>query len=159
MLAILAALAILSTLYDVYLRHFNSEIDSMILPLHRSNEEIKVSNSLEKNHSLNLSSNLSDPVELTCQTTVCQQFLLSFSIIQNTEKLVKVNNRYAIFDTFRFLLTFGVYSLQTFNFQAMLTMQMLKNVLYTTPMEILYSNAYWFARAPGYLIDGFVFIL
>lgn len=145
---------LLCSLYDLLLKYLqaNTSESSSLLP-------ILTMNNNDQKYYPELTSNLSPACPATPpKRTFSQQLILSFSAIENTKKLFSYNNRFAIFDTIRFVLTIGVYSLQTFNFQ-LLTLQMMRGILYTSPLELLHSNSLWFARAPGYFIDGFTFNL
>jgi len=91
------------------------------------------------------------------QSKTWGKFLISFSAITNTNKLLKVDNRFAVLDTMRLFLTFGVYCLQFFDFTFMFGMIGLKRITGSVPMHWLSKNRYWFAKTPGVWIDGFMF--
>jgi hypothetical protein len=84
------------------------------------------------------------------------QILLSFSVITNTKKLLEVNNRFAALDTLRLCLTFGVYSLQSYDFTMLLAIGGLKRIAKELPFKMLSYNRYWFTRTAGVWIDGFM---
>ena len=158
----LGSLVLLSSLYHLYLTYLCDP---------KSIEKKPLIDSQDLNNNCNGSNcDVQKSLELSCKLepphpseppkrTICQQFVLSFSAIQNTNKLLRVDNRYGVLDTIRLILTFFVYALQTFHFTAGFTAQMLRSVADTVPGELANSNAYWFARTPGIWIDGFMFTL
>jgi hypothetical protein len=91
------------------------------------------------------------------QSKTWGKFLISFSAIANTNKLLKVDNRFAAIDTIKLFLTFGIYSLQFFDFTFMMGTVGLKRVTESVPMHWLSKNRYWFAKTPSIWIDGFMF--
>src|SRR5699024_2215245 len=131
----LGVIVSLASLYHLYLTH--------IVDRRPSKTKLVISINNDGNNNSEVDLNKSKPVEFAgkhavdmapilkqpnCppKRTIPQQFVLAFSAVGNSEKLFRIDDRLAVLDTFRFVLTFAVYSLQTFHFQAMFTMQMLR---------------------------------
>ena len=85
--------------------------------------------------------------------------VIAFSAIENTKNLIQFDNRHAVLDTIRFLLTFAIFATQEFGLNVMFTPHKLRNHLLTAPIEMIRSNWYWFIRVPGLWNDCFTFTL
>lgn len=105
-------------------------------------------------------SSTSEPRSFYTDRSLLVQMLLSFGAIRNSQLLANIENRIAALDTTRFLLIYVLSTINSFWFGIFVTgLKGLKGITRTIPYEILYHNAYWFARIPGVWCDGFVFTM
>ena len=159
----ISGLVLLSTLYHIYLIYVKDpkkkkEID-------RLNFQAK-SNSVIKGNQL-LNEYLTEPRETRSSSTlstidarsVRQQFMLAFSVVENTRKLCSLNQQYAALNGLQLIFTFFLFTSQTFAYPFLFTPQLLRNMVNTVPYESINSGVYWFSRTPSVWTDGLMMVL
>lgn len=169
-LSSISVVIVLCTLYHIYLiacKDANTQrLVQQLLEqdISNNNQENVTQENFSKavNSSINLSFNLQtrkETVEL--KRSLCEQLVLSFSVIHNTEKLLGSGDaaRQGPLSSLQLVLTFGLFASQAFSFGLLVTPQLLRNWVQTVPYQLLTSDKYWFVRAPSLWVDGLVCLL
>ena len=91
--------------------------------------------------------------------SLATKFIISFSAVQSTQKLFRIEQRNSPLDGLRVVLTFILFLLQVYGLSPGLVTARLQNHQISYPLDAFNDNFYWFVRVPGLWNDGFTFTL